>query len=138
MISSHSNVIVSRKLFTLIELLVVIAIIAILASMLLPALGKAREKARMTGCTNNMRQIGLAYSMYSVDFDDFITVAHPKVLKDKGTGADSRFVSSGIALRSGILRTSGYLSPRKGGVMRVMAMIVHRCSFVHPIKLIRS
>ena len=84
-----------RTFFTLIELLIVIAIIAILASLLLPALNQARERARHTGCVNNEKQIMLAMQQYIDDFDGMI--------------CDRMIVPAGIFSWDQVLRDGNYL-----------------------------
>ncbi len=60
----------SRKAFTLIELLVVIAIIAILAAILFPVFAQAKESAKRATCISNLKQLGLGWSLYNLDYDD--------------------------------------------------------------------
>jgi len=69
-----------RSGFTLIELLVVIAIIAILAAILFPVFAQAREQARKTSCLSNIKQLGLAFAMYTTDWDG----KYPSVYDDTG------------------------------------------------------
>jgi len=71
--------------FTLIELLVVIAIIAILAAILFPVFAKAREKARTSSCTSNLKQLGIGMTMYCQDYDELTPIGYSGINWWNGT-----------------------------------------------------
>ncbi|OGV50718.1 MAG: hypothetical protein A2017_13145 [Lentisphaerae bacterium GWF2_44_16] len=104
MLNNRNASISGKVYFTLLELLIVISVIAILASMLLPALKHVREKAKEIKCANNEKQFGLAFNLYADDYADYYPDNYP--ISSGGTGYWQDFKFLGTYLKPGLVSGS--------------------------------
>ena len=108
--------------FTFIELLVVIAIIAILAALLLPSLGKAKDKGKMAVCASNQRQLALATQLYTLDNNEWMNPRQDVRPGPDGAPCETTFR---VGLFEYVGRAPGYLRlSREAGGMSAPAMLV--------------
>jgi prepilin-type N-terminal cleavage/methylation domain-containing protein/prepilin-type processing-associated H-X9-DG protein len=123
-----------RQAFTLIELLVVIAIIAILAGMLLPALSKAKEKAKKAYCINNLKQMGLAMQLYADDHNGRV----PRGNAPLWWQLYIPFLGGASASRDQFGRVKVYTCPSYPNKRQVMCYVVNAWQFSSPRDAIGS
>src|ERR1700753_1440287 len=96
-----------RRAFAFIELLIIVAVVAILAGLLLPALAKAKQKAQRINCVNNLKQVGLAFRLFSGDNGDTYP---PRVPTAKGGSRE--YVSGGNTFRHFLCMTNELFTPK--------------------------
>ena len=102
-----------QTVFTLIELLVVISIIATLAAMLLPALGKAREKGKSASCINNLKQLALGATLYANDNDDYLSA----ITNAASCCGGNQWIGTGTGMRRINLKGEGLITRYLGESM---------------------